>query len=351
MQKRIILHVDMDYFFAAVEERENPSLKGKPIVVGADPKGGRGRGVVSTCSYEARKFGVRSGMPISVAWRKCPSPPCVYLPVNFKLYEQVSERIMAIIRSHADTFELGGLDECYLDVSKRCKNFEEAAALARKIKEEIKAKEKLTCSVGIGPNKLVAKIAAGFQKPDGLTVVGPAAVARFFRPLDVRQLYGVGPKTEAALKARGIKTIGQLRQVPKFALIEWFGRAYGTYLYQASRGIDESPLVEHWEAKSLSREYTFERDTDDRALILKTLEDLCRDVFAEFKSQFAAFKTVTVKVRYKWFETHTHQRTLKQPSSSLEDVIETSKALLEPYLTGEKIRLIGVRLSGLEKKK
>ncbi|MEM7813781.1 MAG: DNA polymerase IV [Candidatus Aenigmatarchaeota archaeon] len=351
MQRRIILHIDLDAFFASVEERENPGLKGKPVIVGADPKGGKGRGVVSTCNYAARKFGIRSGMPISIAWRKCPSPPCIYLPVNMPLYERVSQRVMAIIRKYADAFELGGIDECYLDVSKRCKNFDEAAKLAIKIKEEIRESENLTCSIGIGPNKLVAKIAAGMQKPDGLTVVGPSAVSQFLKPLDVHKLYGVGPKTEAALKARGITTIGQLRQMPKFALIEWFGKSYGAYLHQASRGIDESPIVEHWEAKSLSREFTFERDTSDRALILKTLEELCKDVFEEFKAEFATFKTVTIKARYKWFETHTHQKTLKQPSSSLKDVIETAKELLEPYLKGEKLRLIGVRLSGLEKKK
>lgn len=345
------MHVDLDAFFAACEERERPELKGRPVVVGADPKHGAGRGVVSTCSYAARKFGIRSGMPISIAWRKCPAPECVYLPVNFELYERASSAVFSIVRKHADAFEQGGIDEAYLDVSKSCRNFDEAAKLARQIKEEVEKKEKLTCSVGIGPNKLIAKIASDFQKPDGLTVVGPAAVARFLRPLDARKLHGVGPKTEAALKARDIETIGQLRQVPKFALIEWFGQSYGNYLYHASRGIDESPLIEHWEAKSTSREYTFERDTSDRELLFKTLEALCADVHKQFKAEFATFKTVTVKVRYKWFETHTSQQTLKAPSDSLQAIIDTAKALLEPYLKGEQIRLIGVRLSHLEKKK
>jgi len=370
MPKRIILHIDMDAFFVSAEQRENSALKGRPVVVGADPKSGRGRGVVSTCSYEARKFGIRSGMPISIAWRKCPAPQCVYLPVNFRLYEEVSGKIMSIIRKYADAFEPGGIDECYLDVSKRAKNFDQAAKMAKEIKEEIRQKEKLTCSIGIGPNKLIAKIASDFQKPDGLTVVGPAAVSRFLKPLDVRKLQGVGPKTEAALKSYEISTIGQLRQAPKFALIEWFGRAYGNYLYQASRGIDNSPLVETWESKSIGREWTFEHDTSDKALLFKTLEELAKDVYEQFVDEnFASFKTVTIKVRYKWFETHTRQRTLEEPSGELKPIIETAKELLNPYLTGEifgkrsfprarrsetssqQIRLIGVRISHLEKKK
>jgi len=342
--------MDLDAFFAACEEREAAELKGKPIVIGADPKSGRGRGVVSTASYEARKFGIRSGMPISVAWRKCPAPQCIYLPVNFELYEKVSENVMSIVRKYADAFEYGGIDECYLDVSKRARNFDQAAGIAKEIKEDVKQHERLTCSVGIGPNKLVAKIASDFQKPDGLTVVGPAAVGRFLKPLGVRKLHGVGPKTEAALKAREIETVGQLRQIPRFALIEWFGNSYGNYLYHASRGIDDSPLVEHWEAKSISREHTFERDTTDKPLIFKTIAEMAVNVHRQFKAEFSAFKTVTLRVRYQGFETHTSQRTLKEPSESEEIIAETARSLMDPYLkTGRKIRLIGVRISHLEK--
>ena len=258
---------------------------------------------------------------------------------------------MSIARKYADVFELGGIDECYLDVSKSAKNFIEAVEIARQIKEKIKQKEKLTCSIGIGPNKLIAKIASDFQKPDGLTVVGPAAVARFLRQLDVRKLRFVGPKTEAALKERDIETIGQLKNVPKFALVEWFGKSHGEYLYQASRGIDTNPLIEHWEAKSIGREWTFERDTSDKQLLFKTLEELAKGVYEQFKSEdFKSFKTVTVKVRYKWFETHTHQKSLKEPNDELKPIIENAKKLLDSYLTGDKIRLIGVRVSHLEKK-
>jgi len=177
---RIILHVDMDSFFAAIEERAHPEYTGKPIVVGADPKEGKGRGVVSTCNYKARKFGIKSGMPISRAWRLCSE--AVYLPVNFKLYEEVSSELMTILRKYADKFEPIGIDEAFLDVSLRAKNFEDARRLAQRIKKEIYEEEKLTCSIGVGPNKLVAKIASDFKKPDGLTVVEEREVKQFLSP-------------------------------------------------------------------------------------------------------------------------------------------------------------------------
>src|SRR3989304_4150516 len=182
-EKRIIFHLDMDHFFTAVEEREHPEIKGKPVIVGADPKGGKGRGVVSTCNYEARRFGVRSGMPISKAFKLCPD--AVYLHVDYELYAKVSNEIMDILRKYGDKFEQWGIDEAFVDVSLRVKNFVEAEALARQIKKEISEKEQLTCSIGIGPNKLVAKIASDIQKPDGLTMVDEKDVKAFLEPLDI----------------------------------------------------------------------------------------------------------------------------------------------------------------------
>jgi DNA polymerase IV (DinB-like DNA polymerase) len=178
----------MDQFYAAVEEREHPEFKGKPVVVGANPKGGRGRGVVSTCNYKAREFGIHSGMPISRAWKHCPE--AIYVLPNFKLYAETSSRIMRTLRKHAEKFEQWGLDEAFLDVSSKVRDFGEAERLAEKIKQEIRKSEKLTCSVGIGPNKLVAKIASDFKKPDGLAVVGGKAVESFLAPLPVRRLVG-----------------------------------------------------------------------------------------------------------------------------------------------------------------
>jgi nucleotidyltransferase/DNA polymerase involved in DNA repair len=361
---RIILHIDLDAFYASCEERERPELKGKPLVIGADPKAGKGRGVVSTCSYPARKFGIRSGMPISRAWNLCPGPPqgpCIYLPVNFDLYIPVSQAVFAIARKYAyhpepqasnsGLFEQAGIDEAFLDVSRRCKNFAQAEELAKNLKDEIKQKERLTCSVGIGPNKLIAKIASDFRKPDGLTVVKSEQVASFLSPLSARKLIGVGPKTEAFLKEKGIEKIGQLRKIPKFVLIEWLGKSFGAYLYEASRGVDDSPLVEKWEPKSFGREWTFEKDTKEKALLHSTLENLAEDVAEAARTEGFSWKTVTLKVRYADFETHTSQKSLTEPAQDGETSLEIAKALLRPYLESpKKIRLIGFRVSGLARR-
>lgn len=344
-RKRIILHVDMDHFFTAVEEREHPEYKGKPVVVGADPKGGKGRGVVSTCNYEARKFGIRSGMPISRAWKLCPQ--AVYLPVNYELYVKVSERIMAILRKYADKFESWGIDEAFLDVSSKVKDIAEAENLARQIKQEILEKEGLTCSIGIGPNKLVAKIASDHQKPDGLTVVKEEDVERFLAPLPVRKLLWVGRKTEQKLRVMGIKTIGDLARHDPMVLAEAFG-VIGTQLYLMAHGIDKSKVEERSQIKSISRDTTFEEDTSDFNLVLNTLNRLAEEVHSDLIKQQLSFKTLTVRIRYENFETHTHSKTLPFITNRLQDIQKTAKELLQDYLKPErKIRLIGVRVSNL----
>ena len=205
---RVILHVDLDAFFPSVEVREHPELKGKPVVVGADPKEGKGRGVVSSASYEARKFGIRSALPISRAWKLCPD--CVYLRPHFDLYIPASNNVMKILRSHADKFEQGGIDEAYLDISSRVKDFDEAREFAKRLMEEVLEKESLTCSIGVAPNKMIAKIASDFKKPYGLTVVKEEDVKDFLFPLEVRKIPGVGPKTERSLKGLGIETVSDL---------------------------------------------------------------------------------------------------------------------------------------------
>jgi len=190
----VILHVDLDAFFPSVEVREHPELKDKPVVVGADPKEGKGRGVVSSASYEARKFGIRSALPISRAWKLCPD--CVYLRPHFDLYVPASNSIMKILKNHADKFEQGGIDEAYLDISSQVKDFDEAREFAKRLMEEVLEKENLTCSAGVAPNKLVAKIASDFKKPYGLTVVKEDDVKRFLFPQKAGKIPGVGPKTE-----------------------------------------------------------------------------------------------------------------------------------------------------------
>jgi len=343
MAQKIILHVDLDAFYASVEIRDRPELKGKPVVVGADPKGGRGRGVVSTCNYEARKFGVRSGMPISIAYRRCPN--CVFLPVNMEKYVSESIKCQEIFRKFADAFEVGGIDEFYLDISKRCKNFSEAKELALKIKEKLKEKLQLSCSVGIAPNKLVSKIAADSQKPDGLTIVRADYVSDFLAPLDVGELMGVGPKTKARLNELDIHTITDLRKVSKEQLVEWFGK-FGSILYDEARGIDESPIVEEWEAKSIGRQVTFERDTKDKKKILDTLMEIVNDSIKQLKNEKLKYKTVTVKIRYEDFYTTSKAKTLGAATQDGRIAQLTARELLLPFLKDErKVRLVGFSVS------
>ena len=341
---RIIIHLDMDHFFTAVEEREHPQYKGKPVIVGADPKGGKGRGVVSTSNYEARKAGVKSGMPISRAWKLCPE--AIYLPVNYALYTEASNKIMEILRTHAAKFEQWGIDEAFLDVTSKVKNFGDAEAIARQIKKEILEKEKLTCSIGIGSNKLVAKIASDFQKPDRLTIVKAEESEKFLAPLPVRKLLWVGRKTEEKLKTMGITTIGDLARCDPTILAEAFG-IVGRQLSLMSHGIDRSEVEEKGEIKSMSREVTFEDDTADFAIVLDSLNKLSEEVYKDVLRQNLCFKTVIIKVRYENFETHTRSKTLPFITNRLQDLEKNAKELLQAYLKSDrKVRLIGVRVSG-----
>ncbi len=339
----------MDQFYAAVEEREHPEFKGKPVVVGADPKGGNGRGVVSTSNYEARKFGIHSGMPISRAWKCCPG--AVYVIPNFKLYVKTSSRIMKLLRKHADKFEQWGLDEAFLDVSSKVRDFEEAKKFAEKIKQEIRKSENLTCSIGIGPNKLVAKIASDFKKPDGLTVVREKAVERFLSPLPVRRLLWVGKKTERKLNEMGIKTIGDLAAFDVSMLVERFG-TMGAQYHLFAHGIDESEVSERGEIKSVGREITFETNTNDYNLVLKTLDRLAQRVHREVSKHKMLFKTVTIKIRYGNFETHTHGKTLASFTNRLQDLQKAARELAQVYFRKNRtIRLVGVRVSTLASRK
>jgi DNA polymerase IV (DinB-like DNA polymerase) len=344
-QHRIIFHVDMDQFFAAVEEKMRPEIKGRPVVVGADPKQGKGRGVVSTCNYEARKYGIRSGMPITKAWRLCPE--AVFLPVNYPLYMQVSSRIMDILSNYADKFESWGIDEAFLDVSSRVRDYEEAKRLALHIKKEIAEKEQLTCSIGVGPNKLVAKIASDIKKPDGLTVVEEKDVKAFLEPLDIDRLLWVGRKTARKLNALGIKTIGDLARYDPSVLAEKFG-VIGRQLYLYAQGIDRSEVGLRGEVKSIGRNVTFEKDTSDWDYVLKVLDKMCDEVYKEVNEYSFLFKTVTITVRYENFETHTHSKTLAFLTNRLEDFKKAAHELIAPYLRPErKIRLVGARVSTL----
>jgi DNA polymerase-4 len=254
---RRILHIDMDAFFAAVEQKRHPELKDKPVVIGGSGDPSK-RGVVSTASYEARKFGIHSAMPLRTAYKLCPH--AIFLPVDYEEYSRISEKIKKIIGEFTNVMEDMGIDEAFLDISQSDNT---SAEIAGKIKRKIKDETYLTCSIGIAPNKLLAKIASDMQKPYGLTILTNDDIETRIWPLSVRKISGVGPKNEAYLKDMGVETIGQLAALSLDNLIENFGESYGKYLYQASRGIDDSPLITHWEPKSTSRETTFQTDTDN----------------------------------------------------------------------------------------
>lgn len=341
---RQILHIDMDAFFAAVEEKRHPELKGKPVVIGGsgDPTK---RGVVSTASYEARKYGIHSALPLRTAYKLCPE--AVFLPVDYNEYSRVSQIIKDTLKEISPIMEDVGIDEAFLDISEINKTPEE---IAQEIKEKIKDEIGLTCSIGIAPNKLLAKIASDMQKPNGLTIIiNEKDIKDRIWPLAVRKLWGVGPKTEESLKQIGITTIGELASLPVDRLIELYGESYGHYLYEASRGIDESPIVTHWEPKSVSRETTFQEDTNNWQTIAKTVAELSREVVDDIKERGYRSKTVTLKVRFSDFKTYTRALTLAEPTDSLEQIRKGAFQCLGRIELKMKVRLLGVRLTHLIK--
>jgi len=355
--QRIILHIDMDYFFAQIEEQENPQFKGKPIVVGADPKEGKGRGVVSTASYSARKYGIHSALPISKAYQLCPQ--AIFLPVNMELYQKVSEKIMEIVKKYlprsipsesegllrgSPAFEQVSLDEAYLDLS-FLKSYSKTEALATKLKNEILEKEKLTATVGIGPNKLIAKMATNQAKPNGLLLIKPNQVKSFLEPLDIEDLPGIGPKTAEKLREIGINKIKELQRLSREKLKEMFGKV-GETIYERARGIDEEPVSSEEIIKSIGKQITFEKDTRDSEIIFENFEQMINEIHQELLKNKFSFRTITVVCRYQGFETHTKSKTLKEATQDLGVLKkEAKKLLLKFFLESKKpIRLIGLRL-------
>ncbi len=342
---RVILHVDMDAFYVSVERRENPALVGQSVIVGADPKGGKGRGVVMACSYEAREQGVRSGMPISMAWRKLPG--AVFLPPNYDLYGSVSESVMDVLREHADVFEHLSIDEAFLDVTSKVRGFEDAAGYARRVKAAVREREGLACTIGVAPNKSTAKIASDLAKPDGLRVVRPEEVAAFLAPLPVTRISGVGTKTAQILEHAGVRTIGELAAFPGAELKKMLGKN-SVWLWGLAKGIEQMPVEERPDPKSISVERTFDRDVADWSVVLATLDSIAHNVFLRAKKQGASFQTIGIKIRFEAFQTFLRERTLGGHVLDEAVLAQVARDLVKEFESrGRSVRLLGIRVTGL----
>jgi DNA polymerase IV (DinB-like DNA polymerase) len=342
--------VDLDYFFAQCEELRNPSIKDKPVVVCVYSGRSEESGAVSTANYVARKYGVKSGMPIFLAKKKLENVDAVFLPVDAAFYEEISEKVMNVLRDYADSFEQVGIDEAYLDVTKRTNGeFDEAKKLAEKIKSELQAQQKLTCSIGVGPNKLVAKIAADIKKPDGLTIINPKQVESFLSPLPVGRLIGVGVKTSEKMRTMGINTIDELAKFDTQKLIAVFGRALGIYFHNASLGVDDEPVQEKGEPESISRISTLKQDSRDLGPILEKTDQLCNEIHKTVVEEGLAFKTVGTIVIMTDMNIHTRSKTLENPTNNVEVMKKAVRELLDRFLGESELeaRRVGVKISNL----
>ena len=339
MEKRIIIHVDMDAFYASVEQMDNPELKGKPVIVGGDGA----RSVVSTCSYEARKYGVHSAMPYFMAKQLCPEG--IFVPVRHKRYSQISKAIFDILESITQLVEPVSIDEAYLDISMLNKD---PIHMVNIIKKRVREKFGLTLSAGISYNKFLAKIASDWNKPDGLKVITEEMVPDILRPLPVRKVHGIGEKSIEKLNSMGIYTINQLFKLTEDEMTYYFGK-YGIEIYNRIRGIDNRLVCTHRETKSIGRETTFEQDTKDKAFLKSILEEFANELQENLKKESFYAKTVTVKIKTDDFRSHTRSRTLKEYIRSAKEIKNAAFEILDNYDIKKSIRLIGLSLSNISK--
>ena len=340
MTARTILHVDLDAFFAAVEQRDRPELRGKPVIVGGG--GPNDRGVVSTASYEARKFGVHSAMPLRTAGRLCPQG--IFVPVDGRKYQEESRRVMAILNRFTPQVQPVSIDEAFLDVTASRALFGDGEAIGRLIKSAVHDETGLTISVGVATTKLVAKVASDLRKPDGLVVVPPGEEAAFLAPLPISRLWGVGEKTATALGEYGVRTIGDLASLPSDALERRLGK-HGASLVERAHGIDPDPVAGGEAAKSIGHEHTFDRDTADRDVLERTLLGMVDGVAGRLRSSGLRAVTITLKLRDSGFHTITRQTSLEVPADLTEPIFEAALTLLRRELHGQRIRLVGVTAS------
>jgi len=351
MTERVIFHIDFDYFYAQCEEIRDQSLKTKPVCVCIFSDRGGDSGAIATANYIARKYGVKSGMPIKFAKSRLHQiPDSTFLPADFPFYSDISEKAMEIIRSYGDIFEYVGKDEAYLDVTKKTeRNFQTSSHLAQQLKNQIRNELKMTCSVGVSANKLVSKIASNFKKPDGLTVVEPQNMQSFLDPLKIGDIPGVGKITEEKFSDMNLKTIGDLKNVDVFTLNKMFGRKIASYLYNAARGIDEDPVAQRAPTIQYSRIITLKEDSKDFEFLAKSLDEICVDIHQTILKHKKMFKSVGIQFVQSDLTNKTKSKTLKNPTFSLEELKKTALLLLDEALIDQTIvvRRLGIKVTEL----
>jgi DNA polymerase IV (DinB-like DNA polymerase) len=350
----VIMHVDLDYFYAQCEESLNPAIRGRSVIVCVFSGRTENSGVVSTCNYQARKFGVRAGIPIVRAKKLLEATESVFIPMNRRLYEEISDRVMELLRNHADQFEKVGIDEAYLDVSTKTNgDLSQAEKIALQIKQEIVQLEHITCSIGVGPNKLLAKIASDENKPNGLKIVRSEDVKGYLAELAVGRIPGVGKKVEEKLSKLQISKIGELSRVNPTVLIETFGRSLGSYLYQAALGMSAEPVKDRYQPTQFSRIATLKVNTRQAAEIIPLLDELTLSLTSRLTEENMMCKSISIIAITDNLRIHSKSKTLESPTHDEKAIRQSSRELLEQFLQATPhvvIRRIGVKLSGLSKR-
>ena len=351
MKERIVLHVDFDYFYAQCEEIRDPNLRTKPVAVCVFSDRGEDSGAIATANYLARGFGVKSGMPIKFAKSRLGgSPDAAFLPTDFDYYSDMSQKAMDIIREFADVFEYVGRDEAYLDITQRTLGeYGRASHLGQQIKNAVREKTKLRCSIGISPNRMLSKIASDYKKPDGLTVVSPEKISAFLEPLSIMDIPGIGKKTGDALYGMGLKTIGDLRSPDVFALQQKFGRRAGTYIHNAARGIDDEPVTEREPSIQYSKMTTLRTDSKDPEFLSENLQVLCSELHRTVLKSGRLFKSVGVQFVQSDLSQKSRSRMLRSPTSGLAELEKNAQHLLLEALQDQEkpVRRMGVKVSEL----
>ena len=348
---RVVFHIDFDYFYAQCEEVRKPELKTKPVCVCVFSDRGGDSGAIATANYTARKFGVKSGIPISFAKKRLEQrKDAVFLPVDFEYYEKITEKAMKIMKDNADIFEYVGRDEAYLDVTKRVEeDFTKASHLAQQIKNLIRTELKLSCSIGVSSNKLISKIASDYQKPDGLTIVQHDKVEQFLAQLNIRVIPGIGKKTEQKFKEMKLETIEEIKKIDVFTLNKEFGRKSGTYIYNAIRGINDEPVKEKEESIQYSKIITLKKDSKEYEFLLENLYELCKQIENIVKNNNKMFKSIGIHFVQSDLSNKSKSKMLRNSTNNLEELEKNVQQLLTDALEDQTmtIRRVGVKVSDL----